>query len=156
MNIFVLDLDPEKAAQYHCDKHVVKMILETAQILSTVIHSHYYEPLVYKPTHKNHPCVIWAGECWRNTNWVIQLGLFLCDEFTFRYGKKHKSESIIRLTVDLIPRLNIPGKKRTPFAQAMPEQYRDPDPVKAYRNYYIHEKAHLLTYTKREKPSWLE
>ena len=161
MNIFVLDLDPEKAAQYHCDKHVVKMILETAQILSTVVQSHYHEPLLYRATHKNHPCVIWAGQSWWNIFWLGKLGRALCREFEFRYGKKHKSEVIINKALDASCYLEMTGdneaqENMTPFAQAMPEQYRDPDPVKAYRNYYKNEKAHLLTYTKREKPSWLE
>ena len=56
MNIFLLDWNTDVCAQYHCDKHVVKMILESTQMLSTV-HSKYYSDLApYLPVHAKHPC----------------------------------------------------------------------------------------------------
>ena len=82
MNIFVLDTDPIKAAQYHADKHVVKMITETAQLLnSTYYFTNEKDKASYKLTHKNHPCSIWARESLDNWVWLKQLGLALYDEY---------------------------------------------------------------------------
>lgn len=145
MNIFVLDLDPIKAAQYQCDRHVVKMTLETAQILSTVLDG------PYRPTHHNHPCVKWAGVSKENADWLITHGLALGEEYTFRYGKVHKSVEVIKsLSPDKLVSLGL-----TPFAQAMPDQYRNPDVVKAYRDYYRGEKTWAM-WTKRRKPEWFQ
>ena len=162
MNIFVLDLNPEKAAQYHCDKHVVKMVLETAQILSTVAIEKFptARDVLYRPTHRNHPCTIWARESQENILWLSILGLCLCKEFTYRYDKNHKSQEVIipasglllsKHAVKTFPKHNL-----TPFAQAMPNDYKNGDVVKAYRDYYRYEKTKLLTYTRRRKPQWLE
>jgi len=157
MNIFVLDLDPKVAACYHCDKHVVKMILETAQILSTVIQNHVdTEDFLYKPTHKNHPCVLWAGKSYENLMWLYNLGISLCDEYTYRYNKVHKTRAIIERCYDYISDIFYTEIGLTKFAQAMPEQYRNEDVVKAYRNYYIGEKSNMLKYTKTEKPEWIQ
>ena len=159
MNIFVLDIKPELAAQYHCDKHVVKMILETAQIMSTVVISKLpnVDGLLYKPTHRNHPCTLWAGESLDNFLWLGQLGLELMKEFEYRYNKTHKSGKVIMdaLLMGSMDQLKWDHNCRTPFAQAMPNIYRNEDPVKAYRDYYINEKNHLLTYTNRRKPEWI-
>ena len=160
MNIFVLDQDPEKAAQYHCDKHVVKMILETAQIMSTVVISKLPKAadVLYKPTHRNHPCTLWAGESLDNFLWLSALGLNLCEEFEYRYDKVHKSKAVIQnaLTLGAMGILNWDKDELTPFAQAMPLEYQNGNPVKAYRDYYRYEKTKLLTYTRRRKPQWLE
>jgi len=161
MNIFVLDKDPMKAAQYHCDKHVVKMILETAQILSTVIWRLMpnFKRELYRPTHKNHPCTLWAGESENNFWWLLLLGYYLSEEFTYRYGGKHKSSEIIKRAANIFahdPLLKFSKGSLTPFVQAMPYHCQHPDDaVIAYRNYYLQEKAHLLTYTKRDKPIWI-
>ena len=82
MNIFFLDYDTQKCAQYHCDKHVVKMVLETAQLLCGV---HHTTPQVtpqvpYKLSHKNHPCAIWCRESLSNYLYLCDLGLELCKE----------------------------------------------------------------------------
>jgi len=155
VNIFVLDENPFLAARYHCDKHVVKMILETAQILSTVLHAYDIEETedLYKPTHKNHPCTIWAGEDVNNFYWCSCLGLALCDEYFYRYGKRHKSEEVITFAAHNLHHL--PRGPQTPFVQAMPEQYRQKDAVEAYRAYYIGEKLKMCTYKNREVPEWL-
>ena len=161
MNIFVLDDNPKLAAQYHCDKHVVKMILETAQIVSTVLvqMDTKFKKDFYKPTHPTHPCVIWAGKAEYNFWWLLHLGFYLSREFTYRYGGKHKSSEIIKLAANIFTydsSLEFPETLITPFVQAMPEYCKDPDDaVNAYRTYYIMEKKHLLTYTKRPKPLWL-
>lgn len=149
MNIFILDENPKLCAQYHCDKHVVKMILESAQMLCSAVEG----PDLYKPTHRNHPCSIWVRESIENFDWLYNLAIELGHEYTFRYGKIHKS-------IEVINRANLykslPLIDRTPFAQAMPDQYRDSDAVKAYRNYYRFEKKDILKYTRREQPSWLD
>lgn len=162
MNIFVLDKNPQLAAQYHCDKHVVKMVLETAQILSTVLIELLpeYKEGLYRPTHKTHPCTLWAAESENNFWWLLHLGHYLSEEFTYRYGGTHKSTEIIKTAANIFTytwSLGFPKTDITPFVQAMPDYCKDPDdPVNAYRTYYIMEKKHLLQYTKREKPSWLE
>ena len=156
MNIFVLDLDPNLSAKYHCDKHVVKMILETAQLLSTVAYKQgWWREGMYKPTHKNHPCTLWAESSTVNLFWLIRLGLALCDEYQHRYGRIHKSRSIIDLVVSLLPE-NF-SEKETPstFALAMPDQYKNTDPVVSYRSYYVGEKLKFAKYKNTPWPSFL-
>lgn len=153
MNIFVLDEDIALCAQYHMDKHIVKMPLETAQMLSTAVK--YYDPEVegiYKPTHLSHPCSVWARTTRSNFLWLCELGLQLCTEFDYRYHKTHACEQIIeicRAYDDLIPEGPI-----TPFAQAMPNRYKNENAVTAYRNYYIHEKAHIASWRNGNVPYW--
>jgi len=151
MNIFVLDEDIERSAEYHNDKHVVKMILELTQILCTVNHkSGLAAP--YKPTHSHHPCVKWTGtsiENWRYLRWLV---FCLNEEYKYRFNhtKNHKAfEVAINLREPAIP--DIP---RTPFVLAMPEECYDPCPVKAYRTYYQKHKQHLAKWTKRAAPPW--
>lgn len=155
MNIFVLDENPKIAAQYHNNKHVVKMILESAQMMSTVIKQQFPEADVYKPTHKNHPCTKWAAESIQNFNWLYQLSIELCKEYTHRYGKIHKTQLVIEKMKPYINKINFPLNSLTPFAQAMPDEYKNSDPITAYRNYYIFEKSKFLDYKNREKPSWI-
>jgi hypothetical protein len=80
LNIFYLDNDPEIAAKYHCDKHVVKMILETAQVLTAVKHRYGETDTTYKCTHKNHPSTKWAGDRTLHYVWLWKLGIELCRE----------------------------------------------------------------------------
>ena len=155
MNIFYIDVDPTKAAQYHYDRHVVKMILESAQLLCT---SHHildgFKMGLYKPTHKNHPCSIWVRESSYNYDWLYQLFCSLCDEYTFRFGKIHKTSLLIP-TLKHKPR-NIPLTEFTQPRQAMPDEYKDISSLVAYRKYYRDGKSHLKKYTKRSIPFWLE
>ena len=152
MNIFYLDKNIEYCAQAHFDCHVVKMILESAQILCTVCLQHHVDA-PYRATHQKHPCTLWAGESLDNWLWLKQLGLVLDQEYQFRFGhtKSHRSASVIdSLKLPPLPHLGV-----TERPQAMPVQYRIPgDPIGAYRQYY-HEKKHLLAYTKRKPPAWL-
>jgi hypothetical protein len=142
MNIFVLDYNPVTAAQMLCDKHVVKMALETAQILSTVCGG------PYRPTHVNHPCVKWAGDNRLQFNWLRRHGLAICDEYTRRYGKVHKSQAVIE-------QCKRPENMRVgvvDFVQCMPEEHKCEDAVQAYRSYY-HSKADFATW-KTSAPYW--
>jgi len=157
MNIFVLDLNPEKAAQYHCDKHVVKMILETAQIMSTVIQKQFdTEDFLYKSTHQSHPCVLWAEKSYENLMWLYNLGISLCNEYTYRYDKVHKTRIIIERCYDYIQDIFYNEIGLTEFYQAMPDEYKNSDVTIAYQNYYLGEKNSFLNYTKREKPNWIK
>jgi len=153
MNIFVLDTNIKKCAEYHCDKHVVKMLLETCQILcSTYYYTNESHKSPYKLAHKNHPCTVWARESLSNWLWLRDLGLALYDEYKNRYGNKdHKSGDII-LGLDTP---NLHNKGLTRFAQAMPVEYRDDDAVRAYRAYYVGEKKDILQY-KGNIPEWLK
>jgi hypothetical protein len=152
MNIFVLDRDPRLAAEYHCDKHVIKMILETAQLLSAAHHVLDGEkPGLYKLTHKNHPCSLWTRESRENYFWTLNLGLWLLYEYEKRYGKTHKTSEVME-RLKTAPK-NTPYGRLTTFAQAMPEIYQREDAVEAYRTYYIAEKAPICKW-KTQTPWW--
>ena len=155
MNIFVLDTDVVKAAQYHVDKHCVKMILESTQLLNNALikHATGYAP-VYRETHRNHPASIWTAESRENFDWLTELALALCDEYTFRYGKVHKCQPIIQLLHTSKYREAIPSIGMTPFAKCMPDHYKVDNAVESYRNYYRGDKAYIAKWTKRSEPEW--
>lgn len=154
MNIFVLDRDPKLAARMLCDKHVVKMILESCQILCTVAHNMGIPDVPYRATHKNHPCTLWASKNRSNAQWLFDHLEEMCNEYTLRYGKTHQSSYLLPFfREDLLPRMK--EGAQTPFAQAMPEQYRNNDPVTAYRAYYSGEKRGIATWKSPSfPPSW--
>lgn len=159
MNIFALDDNPFAAAQAQCDKHVVKMTLETAQLLSTVHHTHatkaHPAPTgIYAPTHARHPSTLWTAETSGNYTWLFAHFMALADEYTHRFFKTHKSWGDLCQILCEPPRL-ITHAPRTAFAQAMPDQFKHSDPVTAYRAYYRTAKADLLSYTRRPAPAWL-
>ena len=152
MNIFVLDMDYDKNVQSYVDKHVIKMPLETAQILcSTYYCTDQPELATYKLTHKNHPCCKWARESLSNWIWLRNLGIAICREYTYRYGKHHKCEQII---LDM-KTPNLPDIGLTSFAQDMPEECRGKDPIEAYRKYYNCKKSHLFNWKNRDIPEWV-
>jgi hypothetical protein len=155
MNIFFLSLDPAEAARLHCDKHVVKMILETAQLLYTahwVLSSSMPEG-AYRKTHENHPSAKWVRESITNYRWLCRLGLALCEEYTFRYGKCHKTHEHLVWLCEHQPAL--PEIGWTSPKLAMPDEFKSDDPVTAYRAYYTIAKSHLLTYSGRPPPPFL-
>lgn len=147
MNIFVLDSDPVLAAQSQHNKHVVKMILESAQLLCGPL-----ENAPYKRTHFNHPCAIWTRQTRSNYLWLIEHGLALADEYTHRYGKIHASHAVIRHCASRVN--EIPDGPLTRHAQAMPFEYQRFDVVEAYRAYYIGTKLVGAVWTNRERPEW--
>lgn len=154
MNIFYLDRDIVDCARYHNNKHVVKMILESAQVLSTVCRL-YGHDAGYKPTHQNHPCTIWARKSRANWLWLRDLAEELEYEWQQRFGhtREHKSATVIRsLPVPDLPNPRV--KCITHPAQAMPERYRHDDPVIAYRVYYMRDKRALADWGSRGQPSW--
>ena len=151
MQIFILDKNIEKNAQYYVDRHVCKIQTEIAQILSTVYHLVDYKDLpefLYKPTHQKHPCVLWVKEDTKNFIYTCLLGLMLHEEYNYRYiNKKYKREKMIfDWALSNIPK-NLPCNNGTPFAQAMPDKYKSNDVIKSYRDYYINEKSHLFRWT---------
>lgn len=159
MNIFILDTNPSLAAQYHCDKHVVKMILESAQMLCTAINEEVGAPITpYKSTHKNHPCTKWVSASRTNALWLHTLMECLGDEYTHRYGKQHLTIQKMRTAkIKKLAALVLPNEPLTEFAQAMPDYCKtQTDAVSAYRSYYLNEKRNLLRYTKRDLPYWAE
>ena len=154
MNIFFLDENPKLSAQYHVDKHVVKMILETAQLLCSVHHvtDQVTDQVPYKLSHKNHPCAIWARQSLSNYLYLCELGLELGKEYTYRYGKRHKSIDVINWCI--INKPNIPDIGFTTPAMAMPDEYKVDSVVESYRNYYMGAKDSLASWKNREKPFW--
>lgn len=158
MNIFYLDTNPELAAQMHCDKHVVKMILETAQLLSTAHHLVDGTPSIecYKLTHKNHPSSIWVRENKEQYQWAWHLLQALCKEYTHRYDKVHKVE-----WSGLLERLRqqphgLSSGEYTAPPQCMPDYCKHDITKTAYRNYYKQEKGSIATWNKtRPAPDWM-
>lgn len=152
MNIFYLDSDPRKCAEYHNDKHVVKMILETGQLLCGA-HWSTGSEAPYKLSHQNHPCSKWTRESLSNYLWLCQLGLYLCWEYKHRYGKTHKTYETILWCCDNHPR--IPDIGPTKPALAMPDSCKIANnAVLSYRNYYITEKKHFSKWKNRSVPNW--
>ena len=158
MNIFYLDRNPKIAAQMMCDKHVVKMILESAQMLSTahrVLDGDYSADRggFYKMAHKNHPSTIWVRASSENYRWLWKHFDALLKEYTHRYGKHHATERLRNILY--MPPLNIVhGVPLTDPPQCMPELCKGEDTVLAYQNYYIIEKSGFARWTKREIPTW--
>ncbi len=162
MNIFILDKDPIISAQLQCDKHVVKMILESAQMLSTahrVLDGDEYanENSLYKIAHKNHPCSIWVRETISNYQWLYNHFDALGKEYTYRYNKIHKSIDKLLLPLKQPP-WNISEGGLTEFALAMkhePQCMYIGDPVKSYRTYYQTKRDNFnMVWTKRNQPEW--
>ena len=178
MNIFYLDHDVRKCAEMHNDKHVVKMILEYAQLLSTahrVLDGVELEGLsdsgrkrkfwtlgdsrdytLYKATHINHPSAVWVRQSVQNYMWLAEMLEVLCGEYTYRYGKVHKVErdGLMQLLKNEFPK-NLPIAPFTEPTPAMPDDVKIiGDSIKSYRNYYINNKAHLANWKKRTTPEW--
>lgn len=163
MNIFFLSSDPYEAAQMQADKHVVKMILESAQLLSTAhrivdgdetgVLPDGRQELFYRATHRNHPSSIWTRTSVENYNWLVDHFHGLLNEYTFRYGKQHASG---RLLYDIqSPPKALEDWDWTNPPCCMPEEYHVGNYVDNYREYYRKAKSHLHKWTKREPPNWL-
>jgi hypothetical protein len=167
MNIFRVDNDPIKAAQMLCNTHVVKMVLESAQMLSTAhrmldgkqdgklwIHPDIdYNTYLYKVVHKNHPCTIWTREGYDNYMWHYEHFKALSDEYTFRYGKVHKTWQKLGELLFYAPR-NIPNGS-TPFRPAVGPDIKGPTIVETYRTYYKTKKDNFkMIWSKRDVPEW--
>lgn len=156
MNIFFLSEEPNEAAKMACDRHSIKMILESAQMLSTVLRQHGYDgdTYIYGQTHVKHPSTIWAGKTRANFDWLLEHALALCREYTARYGKFHKSEEILYRCGDL--RDFIPEGSLTVPPKCMGLEYKVGDSnwkdvVASYRKYYQLGKNYM---NKGNGPQW--
>jgi hypothetical protein len=153
-----LDRDLELCAQYHIDKHCNKLILECAQCLCTA-HWETGGTAPYRKTHINHPTSVWCRTSLPNYRWAVQYGFELCKEFEYRFKKTHKTKNVLNWLRDNEP--NIPDIGFTNFYQAMPDKYRKPDPIEAYRLYYRSDKKtdkngkNMLVYTGRKIPDFM-
>ena len=173
-----MSADPREAAEMHVDKHVVKMIVESAQLLSTahrlidgietttvtdkgrrkrVWHlPDHRQSVLYSATHVNHPSAIWTMRSIENYLWLYSLMQELCKEYTHRYGKVHKCEREM-----IFKQLSYPpaGISTAPFTEptpAMPDEYKVPgNSVQSYRNYYMGAKQRMFSWKHRNKPAWL-
>lgn len=186
MNVFYLDPNPEICAQMHLDKHVVKMIIEYAQLMSTAhrvldgteytgltangrrikrwLMENELEQSLMKASHVNHPSGVWCRENKQNYIWLYRLWYYLLKEYTHRYGKQH---SCARLLNDLyLTPVNIPDGNFFAPTPAMPPEVkilaefptpgRKYDSLASYKNYYINNKSHFAKWTKREVPTWFK
>jgi len=193
LNLFYLDRDPQLCAQMHCDKHVVKMILEYAQLLSTAhrlldgkpqtfdfdlptgkvkrlthwsLPGETVTPMIlegkpfltignsqcYKVAHSHHPLSHWCRENSSNYQFLFELFVDLCAEYTHRYGKAHAAESLFSKLGNWP--LNIPYKTFTDPPLSMPDEYKVDDVVISYQNYYVGDKARFAKWTNRRPPEW--
>lgn len=182
MNIFVLHEDPKIAAQMHCERHILKMIIEHTQMMAAA----YYSTIgisrkkqipdnqeavnnlfrgfprkdengndrPYSISHVNHPCTVWTRSSLTNFYWLLDCTKALCEEFTHRYKGKHSVEFIVDWMYQNPPKLEDQGL--TPFAQAMPEFYKSENAVEAYRKYYAFKTTYMRVNWKLEEriPHW--
>ena len=179
MNIFYLDPDPKACAEMHCDKHVVKMIIEYAQLMSTahrMIDGDEYTDLsingrkikrwrhpelndvLMKASHVYHPSNVWLRQCNENYQWLYHMWLFLLNEYTYRYGKIHACARL-KDVLGNIPK-NITIGSFTPPTPAMPDDCKVlGNSLKSYHIYYATKKEHLWSWSgkinSRQRPAWL-
>ncbi len=180
MNIFYLHYDTKICAQEHCDKHVVKMIIEYAQLLSTAHRlldgtmyldktangrnikrwklADYREPILYKASHINHPSAVWVRQDFSHYQWLWNLAYELCDEYRYRYGgetdKQHKTSLVIQRLSFAPNNISRTGIFQEP-PQAMPDDVKVPgNSIAAYKNYYKKYKVRFATWKNREVPHW--
>jgi len=177
MNIFYIDHDPAQAAEWMVDKHVVKMILESAQLLSTAhrlldgreiegksktgrrarrwVLYDAREPVLYSATHINHPSALWCRESVENYNWLVDHMFALMQEYTYRYEKEHKCQGELSYLLQSPPH-NLKQYDWTPMPSCMDQQYIiSTDPLDNYRNYYKIGKASMHSWKKRQPPEWI-
>lgn len=175
MNIFILDRDPVEAARQMCDKHVVKMVTETAQLLSTchrLLDGEMYwartklnrrikrwrlfddrEQKLYKASHVKHPCNIWLRETTGNYDWTYEHFLALCEVYHARYNRTHKADTDFRGYLDRRPD-NLKEGSLTEFAQAMPDECKQKDVELAYKRYYNMYKSDIAKWKSGNVPEW--
>jgi len=176
LNIFYLDKEPKTCAEMHNDKHVVKMIIEYAQLMSTahrLLDGEEYlgmtangrrikrwrlndsrEDILMKASHINHPSSVWCRASKQNYLWLNRMWYYLCKEYTYRYGKIHSVEKRMAEALYVWPN-NIPDLPFTGPTPAMPDIYKVPgDSLTSYHNYYKGGKQHLASWKKRNIPSW--
>lgn len=178
MNIFFLDIDPVKCAQYHCNSHVVKMITEHAQMMSMAIWYHdvpqamrlYAEGHIMnapahvtgkKPrndSHLMHPCTMWVRESKKHFDWLKIMSFELSHEYYHRFGRFHNPPRHHSSYINCIAHLdssNIPDNPWEQPPQAMPEEYRGMDAAEAYKRLYGEDKIRFAEWSNRDVPEWM-
>ena len=178
MNIFYLDSSPSKSAKLHCDKHVVKMIVEYAQLLSTahrVLDGKIYIDTsssrkikrwkhpdadfdfnLYKACFVNHPSAVWVRESPWNYNWLQLLWKNLCEEYTYRYNKDHATYIKLARYLEILPTNLSFANDETVVPQCMPNDVKANNPVDGYRNYYVEYKKDFAKWTNRPIPEFMK
>jgi hypothetical protein len=172
MNLFFLHHDPKKCAEYHCDKHVVKMIIELAQMLYT---AHYVLKSElpsdhYKPCHIKHPTCIWIRQKIENYTYAADLAVCLAEEYTHRYGRVHSTEKHARWLQSNLPNFtttfsytdqtwmsnnkNLEKMGMSEVPLAMPDDSKLNDTIQSYRRYYLIHKKRFVKWTSRTVPPW--
>lgn len=178
MNIFYLSTSPQECAKFMVDRHVVKMVLESCQLLSTahrLLDGKEYigksiktnrnvkrwtledqrDAVLYQATHINHPSAVWARTSIENYNWLYEHFFALTNEYTYRYGKKHKCGGDLSFMLSSPP-FNLKTYDMTEMPSCMaPEYIVSSDPIENYKNYYRNGKKHLHKWTKRTRPLWM-
>jgi len=176
MNIFYLNHDPKVCAEMHSDKHVVKMIIEYAQLMSTAhrvldgepytdktannrsiqrwrMKDELFEYTLYKASHFNHPSAIWVRKSNENYRWLYRMWQCLLQEYAYRYNRNHACEKLMHVL--WLDPINIPIGEFTEPTPAMPDTYKvTNDSIRSYQNYYIHDKARFAKWKNRETPEW--
>lgn len=180
MNIFYIEENPADIAKSLIDRHVVKMVLESAQMLSTahrlldgvktvgnkpnkpkfILPGEEYDlanhsilcPVCYQVAHPSHPSTVWTMKCKENYDWHFQLFVEMAKEYTRRYGKRHSCERLIPFLKNA-PK-NIKSGVFTPPTPAMPDKYISKDVLQSYRDYYAHEKWRFAKWKGRTIPQW--
>lgn len=179
MNVFYLSEDPKTCAELHCDKHVVKMCIEYAQILSTahrVLDGQEYtdlsangrkikrwrlaehDDLIYKAAHVNHPSSVWGRANNETYIWLYEMWSHLCDEYTYRYNKQHECDRKLRNVLNNPPQ-NIPSGRfyePPPAMKKYPQCIVAGDSIASYQRYYRDAKAYFARWTKREIPDFMQ
>ena len=156
MNIFYLQREPEACAHDHCDKHVPKMILEYAQLMSTAHHELDGDDCMdqlYKSTHKNHPSAIWARSSDQQYMWLYELFCALSEEYQLRYKKEHLTFTKLHGILKYLTR-NIQTNGFTDPPQCMPDEYKHDNCIPAYREFYRHDKSRFAKWKYSDVPTW--
>ena len=156
MNIFFLSKNPVTAARLQCDRHIVKMVLESAQMLSAAHHVNgttLDTDVLYKLTHKNHPSTVWCRESTENYMWLYDHFVALCDEYTHRYGKTHLTDTKFRELLKTVPTMSQHSLTKAP--KCMPDEYKCGSLIESYRAYYYYTKRSFAKYTNRDCPVFM-
>jgi hypothetical protein len=178
MNIFYLSPNPQKCAEMHCDKHVLKMVIEYSQLMSTAhrvldgeeyyaltangrkikrwrMPDEKYENGLMKASHVHHPSNVWVRASKANYVWLNQMWNHLLLEYTHRYGKRHACAD--RMEVLYAWPENIPDLPFTEPTPAMPDECKIANnSLASYHKYYIEKKVSFAKWTKREMPIWYQ
>jgi hypothetical protein len=158
MNHFILDSDMKKSAEYHVDKHVLKMGIEATQMCSTALGLEFGVALGYSPVYVNHPLVKWTAFSYENWQWMVRYAQSMFDEYQYRWHREHASAVVL---ADLCNWVNQEVRVKkwkyglTPFHLAVAQEQKGLEPVEAYRAYYIKYKARLFKWTARDIPYWI-